>query len=436
MKKLALVLMFILLGTIFVGAAKINTKKEYDKGETLIAKITGNFENEVLEKNIYLYKGFEQVPIDIKEIIKINNTYFLYAILNKEEGNYSLRLKNTYYWDAENIINDDLMQNFTITNQTADFSLKPGVIFTNRSFKLELTNLKYTSLEVEISDNLTKKETGWFGISKDSKKINISARDKKEIEFQINNLTNFSEGYYVIELKSENTNYKVPVYIKNTSNQEKKEKRLKFSINNFQDFILINSSKYNRTIELKNIGEQEINNIKINISNNLSNFLTLSKKIIDSIQPGEKEKIIISINPTNTSEKIILGKITAFSGEIKDIIEVKLNFTRSFIPNTNTSKNESLKDYIKLNNTCAELGGSICEGKCEGEVRNLEEGNCCIGECKEEQKQSSLGQKITGYLLLLCIILFVAWFFLKKFKPTKREVDLLKTAQKGLFSKK
>ncbi|MFW6233243.1 MAG: hypothetical protein ACOC3Z_01110, partial [Nanoarchaeota archaeon] len=333
--------------------------------------------------------------------------------------------------------NEDLIQNFTITNKTADFIINKGVIKTNNNFSIEITNLKDEDINIKLIQNITQENPGWFGDSSNEKEINVNAGDIKDIDFNINNITNTSSNYYEIKLETENTQYIIPVYIEEDEEKNKtisSEKELEFNPNQLDVFVLINSSEYNKTIKLKNTGKEKIENIDLKVSKNLMELITLSKYQIKNLDSDSSEEIIIYIN-TNASSGITSGYITANSNlSTQKSIKINLNYTKDLINKSYENENFS----SEIDNTCESVNGSICSDneKCIGDIEQKEEGNCCIGECVEKEQESNIGQKIIGYFLLLCIIIFIAWFFIKRFNITKRKTNLIETAKKGIFSKK
>ncbi len=85
--------------------------------------------------------------------------------------------------------------------------------------------------------------------------------------------------------------------------------------------------------------------------------------------------------------------------------------------------------------TCAELSGTICvqaSQTCSGEKQISDGAECCLGKCID--KASNKSKKIVGWVLIIIIVLIFTWFFLKKYKGTKKKkVDLEKESKgKGL----
>jgi hypothetical protein len=77
------------------------------------------------------------------------------------------------------------------------------------------------------------------------------------------------------------------------------------------------------------------------------------------------------------------------------------------------------------------LEGAICSSdqKCSGEIEYLNEGICCIGSCKNVE-ESSAG-KIIGWLMLLIFVVFIIWFYLKKYKKVEGIDDLMRILKRN-----
>src|SRR3990167_3111664 len=96
MKREIAILLILFLFPV-ASAVQVDTKSEFSQGETLLAKISGNFINPLTKENIFFYRGHVRTPT-IYEISKTNNDYYLYAqLLGKASGNYSLAIENTRY---------------------------------------------------------------------------------------------------------------------------------------------------------------------------------------------------------------------------------------------------------------------------------------------------------------------------------------------------
>lgn len=330
-KKIFFVLFAALFFLSFISAGQIDLNSEYAQEETLIAKVSGNFVDAITEENVLFYRQSVKVPVQF-DIAKINEDYFIYALLkNKEPSNYSLRIENVRYFLGAEIIDEDIVGNFTILDETADFSINPGIIITEKDFILEVQNLQASSIEIESNETY-------------SEPISLISGEIKDLTFDLGDETSFR----FLELKSQNTIYKIPV------------------------FAFVESSGQTEN----QIQEQNETSSEVNVENETS-----------------------SETNNGTSE----DSNKTFFEQIKEKI-IKSATTK----------------------TCAELNGTICTENqvCSGDSKYAKDAVCCTDVC-EEKKKSNTG-RIIGWSLIIVIILFLVWFFKKKYRKAKREVDLFK----------
>ena len=97
-KSLTLLTFFILtsflvtiLSISLVLAVEIEFTKgssNFSQGETLIAKISGNFLQDVTSDNIFFYRTRVRIPM-VYELKEVNGDFYVYALLTgKTEGDY------------------------------------------------------------------------------------------------------------------------------------------------------------------------------------------------------------------------------------------------------------------------------------------------------------------------------------------------------------
>jgi len=90
--------------------------------------------------------------------------------------------------------------------------------------------------------------------------------------------------------------------------------------------------------------------------------------------------------------------------------------------------NESIPTETK---TCSQLEGEICSGTqtCSGESVYALDNLCCLDSCSSEGQKSTSYGKWFGWGLLGLVIIFLSWFFLKKFRRVSTPVNLIKIAK-------
>jgi len=185
MKKLIIILTILfILPTIL--AANISMKTEFNSQETLIAKVSGNFLKPILDENIFFYRTHVRVPMDY-DIVKINDDFYIYALLPDTESqkNYSIVIKNVRYIKNGQSTEEEIKKDFLISEQKADFNIKPGFVVANDDFFIETKNLQDSELEIKINYGNQKSielESG------EIKKINFELKDFDK-EFQLLKLT-------------------------------------------------------------------------------------------------------------------------------------------------------------------------------------------------------------------------------------------------------
>ncbi len=251
--KRSVILILLLLIFPIISAVEFDMKEEFSQGETLMAKVSGNFLLPLQKENVFFYRAHVRIPVEYN-IKKINEDYYIYALLSgKEPKNYSIALENIRYMEGEEMSEENIIRNFTINNQTADFSINPGFVSGNK-FSIEVQNLQYGEITIEVN---TKEDN----ISEENYQITLKSGQKQTIGF----VFEVPEPVFkIIELSTENLNYEILTYIPATEIQ--KEKIFKFEP---QTLIVSapTNSETTKTIYLYNTGDEEITNIIISLSN-------------------------------------------------------------------------------------------------------------------------------------------------------------------------
>ena len=117
------------------------------QGETLIATLEGNILEPIQKEDVGFFIDHVQKPFDY-DILRIDNTYYIYAILPYNQDQYTLRMEDIYFKENNQFITQDLHFNFTISNLTADFYADPGVVVTNQNFTISLYNNMNSQINV------------------------------------------------------------------------------------------------------------------------------------------------------------------------------------------------------------------------------------------------------------------------------------------------
>lgn len=429
MKKSLIILAIIFLLPL-ASSLEIDMKSQFDQHETLTAKISGNFVNPILKQNIFLKRGHVRTAFE-PEVTKINDKYFIYgSLLNKNAGNYTLLIKGAEYYSGANIIDDDIELEFTISNQTAEFYALPGFIITNSTFQIKVQNLKDSTLSIGISTSLgttdypispttTEDNESFFSFfssdSSEEKTIFDTSEESVSLKSgEIKNLKFIAKGFKqptlkYLKLTSPNTNYEIPLQInQEDSTPEKKEQDLNFDKSDI-NLSLATEDELIEIIYLKNTGKQKLENIKLSLSEDLENFVKLSKTEIESLSSDSSIKIKLTIK--SDDEGTYYGQLRANLEDNESITEVSsitLNFIENYVPPENNTE-------IENNSTDNET--------------DFPPGSSSSGGSEDETDDENSG-KLTGWIILAIVVVLLAWFFLKKYPSTRKKFDLIAAAKR------
>ncbi len=416
MKKI-LVFVFLILSIQFLSAVEFDMKANYSQGETLIAKFSANFVDSVTEDNVLFYREPNNARASIEpHLTKIGKEYYLYARLPEKEANYSLRLVDVKYMKGTQVIDEDVVKNFTITNRTADFWVDPGVITTAGEFSLQMQNLNEKSIDITLSIKTKTGDQGNFSSSDlgnfqegENKSLSMITGEIEKIDFEARDV--LEDSLKTITLSSANTTYEIPLYVLSTPVSNKKEKNMQFSSKELQ-ITIPTGEELVKTITLKNVGNEDLENITISFSEELTPYLEIPVTEISLLEAGEETEVGLYFS-NSVDEKVIEGQIKAQSASaITSYSAITLIYLRDY----ELSDSEIESSVIK---TCSEMGGKVCDegASCSGDTSYAKDGICCEGICTEPPEKKSYGW--LGWLMLILIIGFLVWFFFRKYRGVK-----------------
>ncbi len=415
MKKITIILIILLIFPL-ISSVEFEMKEEFDQGETLLAVISGNFLDQIVRDKIFFYREHVRIPV-IYEVGKINDDFYIYAMLTgKEQGNYSVKIKDVRYMSGVEIVDEDIVKNFTITENTTDFSLNPGFIITSEDFFLEVQNLQEERITVQI-------DTPEAFISETS--LELRSGEIKRINFELNEeVLNLDSAFEEIKLSSENANYFVPVFVTVISdiNITEEEKNLNFKFEpHIVDVSLATDSDSKRIVYILNTGDT-VEDIFLFVSPLLEPYVTVSPQEINTLEKNSTEKIELFII-SGTEEIIVEGQIFAETENFTSSLILILDFIKDFIP-------EEPEDEEIIITTCVQIEGIICGERetCTGKTSPTKDGICCFAPAICEEIPKSQTGKIIGWGIVILVILFLFWFF-KKYKKVKPKIDLLKISR-------
>jgi len=430
--KTNLLISIFLLFIPLITSIEIDMKTSFDQGETLIAKISGDFYEAISKEDIVFNRGHVRTSI-IPFVVKINNDFYIYAqLFGKSPNDYSIILENVKYIQGNRIIEEDISKNFSITENFADFSINPGFIITDKDFFIEVKNLQDYEIVVSsrISDKSYESNEGFFaslfGDTKTEDSIILNFNETRKINFEVEGFEKFS----LIELSNENLRYEIPVYISSKEVieekeviEDKEEVNFRFEPSEIDVSIATNSETF-RIIYLRNLGVEEIEDISLTVSDSLIPYVAFSIDEIRRIEGNSVKKIDVYFYSYD-DEEVIEGQIIAISGEDSSYASVFMNYLKDYIP----VNGEEIEEKFVLEK-CSELNGRFCNPnqQCEGEIEYATDGVCCIGSCTEI-KASSTGVVI-GWVIIILIVISLIWFYFKRYKGVRGVSDLVNVLRK------
>ncbi|MFH1311114.1 MAG: hypothetical protein ABIH65_01780 [Nanoarchaeota archaeon] len=387
----------------------IKGSSNFSQGETMLVLVSGNFLEQITRDNVFFYQDHVRIPMDY-EIGRINNEFYIYALLaGKNSGNYSIVIKNVRYMEGIKVSKEDLVKNFTITEEKADFYVNPGFLITKEDFFLEVQNLLDKKITITINSPESFSSENF---------IQLLSGEIKKIYFGLETENLIFEN---IELSSENIFYSIPISVDKSEKIDESNRSFKFEPKTISISVATDSDA-KRIIYLLNTGALDIENISFFIPEIFNPYVTVSPYTIDNLGKGSAEKIEISIISAE-EEMTFEGYITATTENLTTSFTFLLNFVKDYIPS------EEEKNILP---SCPQINGTICtdEQKCTGnsvDTSSKPNGQCCLATCAQIEPKSSTGKYI-GWGLVAIVILFLFWF-LKKYKKARPKVDLLKIGQ-------
>jgi hypothetical protein len=396
MKKFFLVVCLI-LSLQLISSIEFNINTEFSQGETFLVKISGNFLSPPTLSNIFFYKDHTRVSI-APQLSKIQDEYYISASLPESPGNYSLVLEEVRYYKGTKVSEEDLVKEFIITNNTADFSVDKGAVTSSNKFTLTFQNLQENKITVNVnSKTISGGTVGFFdslfgsSVSTNTSSdysFDLSSGEIKKITFSVSqvNESTLSE----ITLSSTNTNYVIPVYIIPNLTAQEKEYKMNFEPDSLYLNLSTNSTQ-TKFIYLNNTGTETLENITISVSKSIKDYVNISRESLDELDPASVLKLEVSFK-SDFDPKKIEGQITAIAnGEIYSYSAIFLTFIQNYIP-TETEKDP----YSEIPKNNSEL----------------------IDDNPAQTSTSSTGQ-IIGWVIILALIGFAYWFYKNKYKKAK-----------------
>lgn len=403
-----------------VTSAEIHMKDDFQKDETLMARVSGNFYETVSKEDISFFRGHVRTSI-ISNVLKIEKDFYIYAQLEgKNPGDYSMVIEGVKHFEGRKLVESDISKNFTINSSQASFSISPGFVSTNADFSIEVGNL--ISEEIEV---LVEMEEGFENlVTLEANTLAVSFNSKKKIDFSIGE--NEGTNLTYIKLSLGNFSYEIPAnLITGTFLEETKEMILENSVT----ATIATNFETSRILYLRNPGKTKIENISLFISESLFPYVSLSVYEIDLLDKNSSKRIDVYIS-SGDLPVMIQGEIIAISDDdvFSTSTDVFLEFIPDFIPENPEDEDEEKIEIIenKSSESCGDIGGIICSEsqECSGEKNYAKDGICCLATCNEIE-ESSTG-KIIGWAIIIIIGLLLVWFYFKSYNKQSRVGNLFK----------
>ena len=376
MKKIFLFLVLSIFLFSFVSAIDIEMKESYKLGETALVKISGNFIEGIEKDDVKFYRGNSKASsFTDYEVFEINEDYYIYFVVafEKPADNYSINITGARYMVGPVESDEMISQEFEVLDLMADFYLSPGAGISSEDFNIEVQNLKEGKQNITVESESYEFKSGEiktfvFPITKNETKFISFSSVNQTYSFPLKTVYyNYSEGENETD---EETNSSEGIVVNETSEEESE--------------VIVNE-----TIEE---GENSI---------------------WDEEVPDSEDVKVTDEDTGETKTCSELGGTVCFT-EIKNCIG------KSFEAGNVTC----CVGECKYKN-CSELGGKSCEPnqKCEGKVIDAEDKSCCIGTCVLDKNKDN--KKLIGWLIIIALVLFLAWFFGKKYRGTINRRGLL-----------
>jgi len=414
MKKEVLIL-FVIFLLASVSALSITVPEKVNQGSTFIATLQGNILNPVAKSDVGFYEGHVQIPLDY-DIEKIEDTYYIYALIPYSEKLYTLKINDVYFKENNAFKTEDLEANFSSSNLTADFNVNPGFVITREnSFQLVLYNNLNSNLDITYT----------LGNIEGSRIIPL--QETSELTIDASKIKGTSLNHLIIS--SPNSQYDIPVYFIrnqtfdlveiNDSNNNSiinflEGPDLRFSIDKIDETLKIGEG-YEYSLILENQGDEDSGEITLKVSDELIDFVSLETGSIENLPPNTAQEIKFSILTKTPID--LEGGILAESAKSSDELKIVL------FAGENVAPVSSVKSKL----TCNDLNGTICllSQTCSGTSIPSSDNWCCTnGICQAPGTPTTGGgnnSNTTSIIIVVAALLIILGLIFWRLKKTKKK---------------
>lgn len=412
MKKIVIGFLICLLLINYAGAISSDIKNgSYSPSETMLIKIDGNILAALSADNVKFYRGHVEVPVEY-DLKKLGDNYYIWALAPTSENNYSLLVEDITTTISGVTAKVNYQANFSVSGDIVDYNIKPGFIFNEKKF----------DIDVFLNEDVNKEITTSFMTSS-----NFTLKPgANTISFDTGNLPQNTTQPMIITIGK----YALPVYIIGLGAVSSAEnaslpsfyfspKRIEAEINSISDFK-------NKELRIVNDGDKDL---KITIGYNKSIFSSSSK---ENVTIGAKEIYSFNISLIELPKDEISEIISAKSNSSSAIAIIEIARVGNATNVTTTYSDTFGKEGEKVNYYCIELRGAICSSSetCVGTTLDALDGACCIassagnGVCAKETTSSSYAW--IGYLLIVIVVIGLIFIYLRYRKTKTLGLDVFK----------
>ena len=404
MRNLGKFVLFVLvLGVCVAGNASgisSDIKEVYDPEETMIIEISGNILEPIFREDVEFKRGHVGIPLDY-DIKKLEDKYYLWAIVPRNEGNYTLVVNDISTTIEGKVDSVDYEKDFAVLGNLSDYYVKPGFVYAREDF--EIVAWLNEDLDKEIEVEFVEDEN--VILKPGENKLEFSIKDIKET-----GLISLMVG-----------KYSIPSYVVIGERIiEEILPNLRFKPRRIESKVLEGETP-EYPFSIVNSGGADIKGLYLEYD---ENKFTISPDSEINISYGDQEYFVLTFEQgvEDDIDEIVYAKSGNFSLELSVKIELTSEEEETGTPYLEKDQVESAGYH------CHELNGIICSAEevCSGEeVPSLDEGVCCISPDRCEMKK---GFGFWGILIGILIVLIVAgvlafiWFKYKKTKISRGEI--------------
>ena len=386
--------------------------EEFQPDETILAKIFtgGEFIKAIDKSDIKFYEGRKEIFFEY-DLKQYDTDYYFYAIINKE-GIFTLQIKDILYNEGGDIDSITIEKNLSVEKKiirednkiaTKILRIRPGVIFTQNSARIDLTNMGNLTLNISYLENEITLLPG------ELRSININPKVSFSF-FEISTYKDFSIPLiYAGEINNNSgTNNE-------TANETTKNTYLTTNIENLS-INLIAEKSFTQNISLINFGEKATN-IKFK-----SNFYFIKDFDLKDIGKNSTFNLQLDIETKDAGNFEGFFNISYTQYEEERTISIPVNFVV-------LSKGSNETDFEPTGKTCREFGGRICEVNdiCSkpGIIKYATDVKfkCCVGGtcvAPEEDNKSEPSYNTWALGLIVLIILGIGVYYVySKYSKTQ-----------------